>query len=208
MSTATLNLESHETGLVERVCAGDKESFYKLIQPYEQAVFSMAMSVLGNEADAQEVSQEAVLRAFCALRHFRGECKFSTWLIQITINAALAKVRKDRRRVYESIDEQRADEKDYPDWREIPSEELQRKELSKALHRAMESLPPRYREVLVLRYVRHLSTQETARILGVTVSCVKIRLLRARSQMRDALTPAIDTSWVNGRMEFAKAHNW
>jgi RNA polymerase sigma-70 factor, ECF subfamily len=207
MSTATLILESHERGLVQRVCAGDKESFYKLIQPCERAVFTIARSVLGNDADAQEVCQEAVLRAFCALRRFRGECKFSTWLIQITINEARAKLRKERRRVYESIDEQRADEKDYADWREIPSEELQRKELGQALHRAMELLAPRYREVLVLRDVQHLSTQQTARILGVTENCVKVRLLRARLQMRDALTPTIDASWVNGRTEFEKVRH-
>jgi RNA polymerase sigma-70 factor, ECF subfamily len=207
MSTATRNLDPHETGLLQRVCAGDKESFCKLIQPYERAVFTIAMSVLRNDADAQEVSQEAVLRAFCALPRFRGECKFSTWLIQITMNAARAKLRKERRRFYESIDEQRSEEKDYADWREIPSEELQRKELGQALHRAMESLAPRYREVLVLREVQHLSTQETARILDVTENCVKVRLLRARLQMRDALTPTIDASWVDGRTEFEKVRH-
>jgi RNA polymerase sigma-70 factor, ECF subfamily len=204
MSTATLSLDSNEIGLVQRVCSGDKQVFYQLVQPYQRTVFATAMSVLRNEADAEEVSQEAVLKAFCALQRFRGECKFSTWLIQITINEARAKLRKDRRGLYESIDEQRTAEKDYADWREIPSEELERKELSQALERAMESLAPRYREVLVLRDVQHLSTQETAQVLGVTEGCVKVRLLRARLQMRDALTPGIDASWATGRVEFEK----
>jgi len=210
MSAPTLSADSSEAELVRRVRAGDKESFYKLVQPYERAIFTIAMSVLRNEADAEEVSQEAVLKAFCALPRFRGECKFSTWLIQITINEARAKLRKDRRGLYESIDDHRADgdgywfPKDYADWREIPSEELQRKELGKALKRALESLPSRYREVLVLRDMRHLSTQETARVLGVSEGCVKIRLFRARLQMRHALAPGIDGSWATGRLEFGE----
>jgi RNA polymerase sigma-70 factor (ECF subfamily) len=146
----------------------------------------------------------------CALPRFRGECKFSTWLLQITINESRAKLRKDRRRLYESIGDQRiGDEgerstKDFADWREIPSEELQRKELRVALKRALDSLAPSYREVLVLRDVQRLSTQETAQILRIGEGCVKTRLARARLQMRDALTPGIDESWMTGRVEFAK----
>jgi RNA polymerase sigma-70 factor (ECF subfamily) len=168
------------------------------------------MCVLKNEADAQEVSQEAVLRALCALPRFRGECKFSTWLLQITINESRAKLRKDRRRLYEPISDQRIGEegerspKDFPDWREIPSEELQRKELRAALMRALDSLAPRYREVLVLRDIEWLSTQETAQVLKIGEGCVKTRLARARLQMRNALTPGVDGSWMTGRVEFAK----
>jgi RNA polymerase sigma-70 factor, ECF subfamily len=208
MSTAALNLDSGETGLVQRVCAGDKQAFYQLVQPYERVIFSTAMSVLRNEADAEEVSQEAVLKAFCALPHFRGECRFSTWLIQITINEARARLRKERRSLYESIDELRIDQdgncfsKDYTDWREMPSEEFQRKELRRALQSAMESLAPSYQKVLVLRHLGLLTTQKTAELLGLTKGCVKVRLLRARLQMRDALEPEIDGSWTTGRVEF------
>lgn len=208
MSPLSHSMDAQEAELVQRACAGDKEAFYRLVQPSERAIFATAMSVLRNDADAEEVSQEAVLKAFCALSRFRGESKFSTWLIKITINEARAKLRKDRRGLYESIEEQQAHEardwfpKDYADWREIPSEELRRKELRQALRRAAESLAPRYREVLVLRDVQHLSTQETARVLGVSNGCVKVRLLRARLQMRDALAPGIDSSWATGRLEF------
>jgi RNA polymerase sigma-70 factor, ECF subfamily len=208
MSTSTRSLDFREAELVRRVCSGDKESFYKLVQPYERVMFTIAMSVLRNEADAQEVSQEAVLKAFCALDRFRGECKFSTWLIQITINEARAKLRKDRRALYKSIDGLPAYEdgewfpEEYADWREIPSERLQRKELGKALERALQSLPPRYREVLLLRDVQHLSTQETAQVLGITRGCVKIRLLRARLRMQHVLARRIDRSWLTRRLEF------
>ena len=105
--------------------------------------------------------------------------------------------RKDRSHLYESIDEQKSDEegdycpKDFADWRDIPSEELQRKELRDALKRALASLDPKYREVLVLRDVQHMSIIETAKVLGITEASVKTRLLRARLQMRDALAPGI-----------------
>jgi RNA polymerase sigma-70 factor, ECF subfamily len=208
MNMAALTRNSRELELLGRVRAGDRESFYKLVKPYEKAIFTSAMSILRNEADAEEVSQQAVLRAFCGLPRFRGECKFSTWLIQITINESRAKLRKDRRSLYESIDDHRQDQegprsrKDFADWREIPSEEFQRKELGEVLESALDSLPLSYREVLLLRDVQDLSTEETAKVLGVTEGCIKTRLLRARLRMRDALTPDVGPSWMNERREF------
>jgi RNA polymerase sigma-70 factor (ECF subfamily) len=170
----------------------------------------MAVSILNNPADAEEVAQEAVLKAFSNLAGFRGEARFSTWLIQITINEARLKLRKDRRHLYESIDEQRTDNegeyspKDFADWREIPSEALQRKELREALKRAIATLSPKYREVFILRDVQHLSIQETAQVLGVKEASVKTRLLRARLQMRDALAPGVDGSWSTDKAEYEK----
>src|SRR6516164_6052648 len=191
MSTPKLNVNANEAELIRLVCEGDREAFYRLVQPYERAVYATAMSILSNQADAEEVAQEAVLKALAALPRFRGEAKFSTWLIQITINEARLKLRKDRRHLYESIDEPQTDEtgdafpKDFADWREIPSEELQRKELREALKRALDSLAPKYREVLVLRDIQHLSIRETAQVLHISEGNVKTRLLRARFQMRD-----------------------
>ena len=216
MSTGTAkpSFDTTEAELIQRVCQGDKEAFYNLVRPCERGVFTAAMSILNNPADAEEVAQEAVLKAFSALPRFRGESKFSTWLIQITINEARLKVRKDRKHLYESVDEQKTDEqgdyfpKDYADWREIPSEALHRKELRGALQRALNSLPTKYREVLILRDVQHLSIQETAQVLGITEGSVKTRLLRARFQMRDALAPGIDGSWYSGKQEYEKVRPW
>jgi RNA polymerase sigma-70 factor (ECF subfamily) len=169
---------------------------------------------LDNPADAEEVAQEAVMKALSNLTGFRGEAKFSTWLIQITINEARMRLRKDRRHLYESVDEQRTDEdgeyfpKDFADWREVPSEALQREELREALKRAIATLPPKYREVLILRDVQRLSTEETARALDITEGSVKTRLLRARLQMRDALAPGIDGSWSAGKREYQKVRPW
>ena len=207
-------LEVSEAELIRRVCQGDQEAFYGLVRPYERAVYIAAVSILNNPADAEEVAQEAVLKAFTHLAEFRAEAKFSTWLIQITINEARSRLRKDRRHLYESIDEPRTDEegdyspKDFADWREIPSETLKRDELRNALKRALASLPLKYREVLILRDIQNLSIDETAEILGISEGNVKTRLLRARLQMRDALAPGIDGSWSTGKPEYKKVRPW
>jgi len=214
MSAPNTVPDIRETELIQRVCSGDHEAFYELMKPYEKAVYFAARSVVNNPADAEEVAQEAVLKAFNNLSRFRLESKFSTWLIQITINEARMRLRKERRHLYDSIDEQAKDDegdyipKDFADWRDIPSEELQRKELRDALERAMAALDSKYREVLTCRDVQHLSIAETAQILGITEASVKTRLLRARLQMRDALAPGIDGSWTTGRAEFKKVRPW
>jgi len=184
-----------ECELMARVLNGETELFYELIRPYERAVFLAATSILGNEADGEEVAQEAMLKAFKHLARFRQEAKFSTWLIQIAINEAKMKLRKDRRHLYESIENgQRSDDGDYiptefADWREIPSEALEQAELRDALQKALMSLPEKYRTVLMLRDVQHLSIAETAQALGITQENVKTRTSRARLQMRDILAP-------------------
>src|SRR5215470_9261795 len=184
-----------EVALMERVLTGETDLFYDLIRPYERAVFLAATSILGNEADGEEVAQEAMLKAFTNLARFRRESKFSTWLIQIAINEAKMKLRKDRRHLYESIEAgQQNDEGDYiptdfADWREIPSEALEQAELREALQKALMSLPEKYRTVLILRDVQQLSIAETAQMLGITEENVKTRTSRARLQMRDLLAP-------------------
>jgi RNA polymerase sigma-70 factor (ECF subfamily) len=190
-----------EQALIRRVQAGEAEAFYELVRPYERAVFLAAVAIVKNEADAEEVAQEAVLKAFKALRRFRQESKFSTWLIQIAINEAKMKLRKDRRHLYESIEQgQQIDDgeyipRDFADWREIPSQALERRELRDALTKALESLPEKYRTILILRDVNHLSITETAQVLGLSEANVKTRLSRARLQMRDALAPGLDGAW-------------
>lgn len=195
---------ARERQLMQRICAGETDLFYELIRPYERGVFFAAASILGNDADAEEVTQEAVLKAFKNLARFRQESKFSTWLIQIAINEAKMKLRKDRRHLYESIDNgQQTDEGDYiptdfADWREIPSDALEQSELREALEEALKSLPEKYRTVLILRDVQQMSIAETAQILGLSEENVKTRTSRARLQMRDLLAPGLGGSWAVG----------
>lgn len=206
-------MELAESELIRRVCAGDQDAFYELLRPHERAIFFAARAVLSNDADAEEAAQEAVLKAFTHIASFRGESKFSTWVIQITINESRMKLRKEHRHLYESVDEPRSDEegdywpRDFADWREIPSEALERKELRQALRKALDSLAPKYRQVLVLRDVQHLSIAETAVALGLTQQNVRTRLLRARLQMRDALAPGIDGRWTV-KCEYEKVRSW
>lgn len=207
MATAPI-LSEH--ALIERIKGGESELFYQLIEPYERAVFSAAYSVLGNEADAEDVAQEVFLKAYSRLEQFRGECKFSTWLVQIAVNEARMRRRKDRKALYDSIDEGYQDESgdylpcDFADWREIPSDALEQKQLKTALARAIRSLKPMYREVFILRDVQGLNIRETAEALGVNEALVRTRLLRARLQMRDALAPGYDGSWISGSASYKK----
>jgi RNA polymerase sigma-70 factor (ECF subfamily) len=206
-------LDIIERELIQRVCDGEQEAFYELVRPYERSIYFAARSVLENDADAEEAAQEAVLKAFTHIRGFRAESKFSTWLIQITINEARMKLRKDHRHLYDSLDEPKSDEEgdywpsDYADWREIPSEALETKELRKALLKAIDSLAPKYRQVLICRDVQQLNIAETAKALGISEANVRTRLLRARLQMRDALAPGFDGGWRRGR-GYEKARPW
>jgi RNA polymerase sigma-70 factor (ECF subfamily) len=191
-----------EFALIERVLAGERQLFYELISPYQRAVYIAAISVLQNEADAEEAAQEAFLKAFAHLNSFRQEAKFSTWLIQIAANEARAKRRKDRKSQYDSTDEGEQDEaegdycpRDFADWRETPAESLQTIELRRALQNAIASLGPAYREVFVMRDIERLSIAETAEVLRISQALVKTRLLRARLKMREALAPGIDGAW-------------
>ena len=205
--------EESERTLISRVCEGDHEAFYELVRPCERALYFAAKSILRNDADAEEAAQDAVLKAFTHIRSFRAESKFSTWLIQITINEARMKLRRDHRHLYDSLDQPKVDEegadwpRDFADWREIPSETLERKELRDALNRAVDSLEPKYREVVMCRDVQHLSIAETAQVLGISETNVKTRLLRARLRMRDALAPGLDGSWRSGP-HYKKVRPW
>jgi len=202
-----------EVALIERVCAGETQLFYDLISPYERSVYVAAVSELQNEADAEEAAQEAFLKAFAHLDSFRREAKFSTWLIQIAVNVARSKRRKDRKSLYESTDEIDREEGDYcpqdfADWRETPVEALQRTELRRALRNAIASLDAAYREVFVLRDIEKLSIAETADVLQISEALVKTRLLRARLKMRDALAPGIDGAWRIGDGGWKKVRPW
>src|SRR5882724_7579491 len=210
MSPAAPILNQREADLIARIKAGDRSLFYDLIQPYQRTVYAAAYSVLGNPTDAEDAAQEAFLKALTHIGQFRSEAKFSTWLVQITLNEARLRLRKERKGLYSSIDEGGQDDDgeyfpiDYADWREIPSETLQRKELKEALQRALATLKPIYREVLVLRDIEHLSITETAAALNITEASVKTRLLRARLMMRDSLAPGFDGSWSVGSPTYKK----
>jgi len=198
----------NEETLIRRIREGERDLFYELIRPYERRVFAAAFAILRNEADAEDVAQEAVLKAFKHIRQFRAEARFSTWLLQITINEARMWKRKGHAEIIEPIAARQDEEgnyvpRDFADWREIPSEVLERKEVRQHLAEALALLGEKYREVFVLRDMQHLSIEETAKALGISSGSVKTRLLRARLMLRDLLAPGLSGNWSN-KLSFAK----
>ena len=199
---------TREQELIAEVQRGQTELFYELVRPYERRVYAAAMAILRNETDAEDAAQEAMLKAFGNIGKFRAESRFSTWLIQITVNEALMRRRRERTRMTEAIDDQRDDggesiPRDFADWREIPSEVLERKEVRQKLAEALSSLDRKYREVFVLRDMEQLNIQETAEVLGISVAAVKTRLLRARLRLRDLLAGGWERGWFS-RLPFEK----
>jgi RNA polymerase sigma-70 factor (ECF subfamily) len=199
---------TRERDLIAQVQRGRSDLFYELVRPYERRVYAAAMAILRNEADAEDTVQEAMLKALANIRQFRAEARFSTWLIQITVNEALMRRRRERTRMMEAIDDRREEEGDYTprdfaDWREIPSEALERKEVRQKLASALASLDRKYRQVFVLRDMEQLNIQETAEALGISVASVKTRLLRARLMLRDLLAGGWEQGWFS-RLPFEK----
>jgi RNA polymerase sigma-70 factor (ECF subfamily) len=192
---ATIELRD-ESRMIASIVGGDTRLFHELIRPYERRVYAMTLSLLRNEADAEDAAQEAFLKAFRNLAGFRGEAKFGTWLVSIALNEARSRIRHRDAIKMESLDEPQDDQgQTLPallrDWREIPSEALERKEIRLLLQKAIAALPVIYREVFQLRDIEQLSVNEAAAALGITISSVKVRLHRARMMLQKSLAPQL-----------------
>ena len=203
-------VERDEAALIARITAGEKALFHELIRPYERAVYLAAYSILRNPADAEEVAQETLLKALSNLHQLRAHDKFKGWLLQIAFNEARMRLRKDHKHLYEALEGEEQGNEDagfmprgFADWRDIPSEVLEKKEIRQAVARALLTLSEKYRQVFLLRDVQHLSVEETARVLGISKPAVKTQLLRARLQMRELLAPVFRKRWSD-RLPFWK----
>jgi RNA polymerase sigma-70 factor (ECF subfamily) len=189
-----------EAGLIRQIVAGEKELFHELIRPYERMVYLTCFSILKNATEAEDAAQDAVIGAYRHLGSFRGDAKFSTWLVTIAVNEGRKRLRKAKGKVFESIDEtvegQSEDFTPAPltDWREIPLEALERKELRAALRKAVGELPDIYRQVFTLRDLEELDIAETAAALGLTAGVVKVRLHRARIMLQKKLVSFAKTT--------------
>jgi len=196
-SVANAAPAQRDADLIARILSGERELFHELVRPYEKSVYMAAYAILQNEHDAEDAAQEAVLKALKNLPTFRAEAKFSTWLISIAINEARGRLRHARVLKIDSLDAPQQDDEGAPvpavisDWREVPSQALERKELRELLRQAIASLPEIYRETILLRDVQEFSIAETAAALGVSEGVVKTRLLRARLMMQKILAPQL-----------------
>ena len=187
-----------EAEIIAAILAGDTRLYHELIRPYERSVYMMALSFMKNEADAEDVAQEAFIKGFRNLSTFRGDAKFSTWLISITLNEARNRLRRQSIVRMQSLDEPPDEEGTVSpalmrDWREIPSEAVEREEVRTLIKRAVETLPEIYRQVFLLRDVEELDVNETAVALSISISNVKVRLHRARMMLQKELAPQLKT---------------
>jgi len=182
-----------ELELVERARVGDGRAFSSLIQRYEGKIFRLAMNITQNREDAEDVLQEAFLKAYEHLDQFQGNSRFYTWIVRIAVNQALMKLRKRKSDRSVSLDEQIDTGEDtivreIAAWDPDPEQQYNQEELGEILTGAIDSLEPIYRTVFTLRDVDGLSTEETAEALELSIPAVKSRLLRARLQLREKLT--------------------
>lgn len=185
-----------ETGMIAAIVAGDSQLFHELIRPYERSVYVMAFSMMKNEADAEDVAQEAFLKAFRNLAGFRADAKFSTWLITIMLNEARNRLRRSNAVKTESLDDTDPETGTVSpavlvDWREIPSEAVERAEVRSLLENAVRELPEIYRQVFLLRDVEGFSVNEAAEALKISEAAVKVRLHRARMMLQKTLAPVL-----------------
>jgi len=175
--------------LVQKAQQDDERAFGKLVERYETKVYSLAMKMLRNPEDAEDVLQDTFLRAYRGIKSFQGNSTFSTWIYRITANSALMRLRKKKLPTV-SIDD--AGERETPiniaDWSPGPVEQLLTQETQKAMDEAIEALPPEFKQVFILRDVEELSNSEVAEILDLSVAAVKSRLHRARLKVRNRLS--------------------
>src|SRR3954467_8332054 len=184
---------SEELALVQSAREGDIAAFEQLIKKYDRNVFRIAQHITQNREDAEDVVQDAFLKAYQNLKQFQGNSKFYTWLVRIAVNEALMKLRKRKSSKTVSMDEDVETEdgsvpREVADWSPNPEQQYKQSELNEILTKTIQGLPAGFRTVFVLRDVEGLSTEETAETLGLSIPAVKSRLLRARLQLRDRLS--------------------
>ncbi len=186
-------LSGSQTISLEALRSGDRAEFARLVDAYSGVIYRLAVKMLDNPQDAEDVLQETFLKAFKALPKFDGRSSLSTWLYRIAANEALMLLRK-RKVQFVSIDEpnETDDELQEPleivDWCCMPESELLSAEARRYLDQAIDNLSPNLRIVFLLRDIEGLSTEETAQALNLSEMAVKTRLSRARLQLRERLT--------------------
>lgn len=190
-----------EAVLVASAKAGDVTAYEELVNRYEHKIFRLAQNITQNREDAEDVMQDAFLKSFEHLGEFQGNSRFYTWLVRITVNEALMKLRK-RRPNQVSLDQPVETDDDLmprevEDWGPNPEQRYAQVELNEILTQVIDKLDPTYRVIFLLRDVEELSTEETAELLGLSVSAVKSRLLRARLKLRQKLNQFFKRSEVN-----------
>lgn len=179
--------------LVTEAKAGSYEAFEELVSRYENKIYRLGLNVTGNPEDAEDVLQEAFLKAFQHLGEFRADSRFYTWLVRIAVNEGLMKLRKRRSDRSVPLEDEIGDDgepipRELADWKPNPEQIFAQAEIESILRDAAQKLPASYRTVFLLRDVEDLSTAETASVLSLSEGTVKARLFRARLMLREELS--------------------
>jgi len=182
-----------ESVLVAQAKAGDQNAFTELVNRYERKIYRLAKNITQNDEDAEDVLQDAFLKAYTHLDNFKGDSKFYTWIVRIAVNEALMRLRKRKTDRSVPLDEpvelgEETVQREIAVWEDNPEQQYSQEEWRRILDEAVDSLKPDFRTVFVLRDIEELSTEETAETLGISVPAVKSRLLRARLALRERLT--------------------
>jgi RNA polymerase sigma-70 factor (ECF subfamily) len=188
--------DADEQALLARLRAGENAAFEQLIRAHGGRLLAVARRFLPVEEDARDAVQEAFASAFRSIGGFEGNARLSTWLHRIVVNAALMKLRTARRKPEQSIEELLPGflesgmlERPASPWRKTSLDGPDRADLRALLHEKIQMLPERYRNVLLLRDIEELDTQETAKLMAISEGAVKTRLHRARLALRELLEP-------------------
>lgn len=188
-----------DAALVSRAQASDLAAFEELVTRYERLVYTLARRITGHDHDAEDVTQQAFTSVIDNLASFRAESSFKTWLLRITTYAALKILRKRKGLPLESLEAQTEPQEGYDtvphpkiiaDWQHSPAELVEKRETMELIESALAELDEKHRLVFLMRDVQGLSIEETAEALGISPANVKVRLLRARLQLRERLTTA------------------
>ncbi len=194
---------AEEAELLQGLREGDAQAFEKLVRWHFGRLFAVANRILRSETDAQDAVQEAFVMAYRAMDRFDGRSKLSTWLHRITVNAALMRLRKIKRLHEVSVEDlgPKFSDEGYrrdvgPTWKRTAEEDTLEQERADQVHEAIAQLPESYREIIMLRDIEQLDTEQTAKALGIKPGAVKTRLHRARQALRELLDPYMQEAGV------------
>jgi RNA polymerase sigma-70 factor, ECF subfamily len=189
---------AEDLALLSRLRAGDEDAFADLVRANTGRLLAVARRMLRQDAEAQDAVQEAFVCAFKALGNFEGQCRISTWLHRIAVNACLMRLRRRERKPEESIDDfLPAYEADghsvvrFQPWDDSALANLEKKEVRSLVRSCIDRLPESYRTALLLRDIEEMDSDEAAALLGITPNALKIRVHRARQALRTLLEPAV-----------------
>lgn len=202
-------LSTLEEGLIKRCQDGEIEAFEKLISSYQKKVYNIAYRYVGNREEAEDLAQEAFIKVFRSIKSFRGEAAFSTWLYHIVSNVCRDALRKNSRRMEDSLDcavttEKGELQREVADWSMSPEPIYENQELGEFIQALINQLTPEYKTVIIMREIQEMSYEEIAEELNCSLGTVKSRLSRARKALRDKIEGSWELTDINCRLDKMK----